>query len=160
MQRRRERAHLSKSMSVNPSSLSGSRDAFDASMLAGSESVFSTKRVHLVVPRLDGSQTLAPQPPSLPHSQLSTSLAQLPTGSMTTRGLAQQESCEFNLKPEASQAHILGGANKASLKEFINEAIRKRPDYDSRRTKNNRNEARTNHQSVGNLLASSSGQET
>ena len=146
LQLRRERAHLSKSMSVNPSSLSASRDAFDASMLAGSESVFSTKRVHLVVPRLDGPQAPAPQPPSLPHSQLSTSLAQHPTGSMTTRERAQhQESCEFNLKPEASQAHMLGGANKASLKEFINEAIRKRPDYDGRRTKNNTKEARTNH---------------
>ena len=79
---------------------------------------------------------------------------------MTTGERAQQESCEFNLKPQASQAHISGGADKASLKEFINEAIRKRPDYEGRRTKNHRNEARTNAQSVSNLLASSSGEAT
>ena len=63
------------------------------------------------------------------------------------------------MKPDVSQA-ILGGANKASLKEFINEAIRKRPDYKSKGSTTNRKEARTNHHSVSNLLASSSGQET
>ena len=117
-------------MSIDPSSFKVETadvhdDPFNASRMVDNDSVFSTKRVNVSVPKIVEE--------SAGRLNVNQSAALLNNkhagGSMTSRHFQQYESQEFNLQQDTSMTKIMGETNKANLKEYIKETIRKRPDY-------------------------------